>query len=253
MVELDEIDSTNAEAARRAQDGRLGPTWIWAKSQSSGRGRQGRPWVSEPGNLYCSALLSDGLELRSLTQLGFVAGLAVYDAARRSLAPAPADLSLKWPNDLLLNGAKLSGILLESTNVPHLGLAVAVGIGVNVAHSPPRSATAYETTHLSAHGKAADLRHTFEHLARAFAEWHEVWDFGAGFVRVRDTWMDRAQGLGKTVTVKMPDQKLTGRFDRLDDDGAMIMRLENGQDRRILVGDLFVPTSSQTTSNAMER
>ena len=241
VIPLDQVDSTNAEALRRAEAGRWGPEWVWALRQTSGRGRQGRPWSSDTGNLYCSALLSDGLQFAAMTQLCFVAGLAAHDAAAESLAdlPSVSNLALKWPNDLLLDGAKLCGILLESTSVRGR-LCVAIGIGINVSHHPANGTALYPTTCLREHGSQANVRGVFERLAEAFASRLDMWKRGAGFGDIRTAWMDRAGGLGKTVTVNMQDGSLTGVFTRLDEDGALVICKDDGTEERVLAGDLFL-------------
>ena len=242
LAAYDEIGSTNAEAMRLARSGRTGPLWVWARSQSSGRGRQGKPWASGPGNLYCSALLTIDLEPQIWTQLSFVAGLAVHDAAAACLrgSAEPWRLALKWPNDLLLNERKVSGILLESTVVPDIGPALAVGIGLNVQHSPHDAPPPYHATHIGAHGDAVTVEQSLEALAQAFVGWLRTWDEGKGFSLVRETWMERAHGIGQQVKVNLPDETLTGRFAGLDDDGAMVLELQDESVRRILVGDLFL-------------
>ncbi len=254
LAALDHVGSTNAEALRLAQDGKRGPMWVWARSQSSGRGRQGKPWVSEPGNLYCTALLNVGTGPHVWTQLSFVAGLAAYDAAGRCLegASEPWRLALKWPNDLLLNGHKISGILLESTTVADVGAVLAVGIGLNLQHSPSDAPPPYGATHLCALGGDIAVECALEHLAQAFADWRDVWADGAGFSRVRDAWTERAHGMGEQVAVNMPDETLTGRFARLDEDGAMILELEDGTERRILVGDLFLANQAHAAARAAQ-
>ena len=252
LVSFDEVSSTNAEAMQLARAGRSGPLWVWAQSQSSGRGRQGKSWASGPGNLYCTALLSVDLEPQVWTQLSFAAGLAVYDATARCLgaAPSPWHLALKWPNDLLLNGSKVSGILLESSVVPDAGPVLAVGIGINVCHSPVDAPAPYHATHLHAAGGDVGVEQTLEALAYAFSEWHEVWDQGAGFAHMREVWTERAHGIGEQVTVKLPDETLTGRFAGLDDDGAMVLEPDDGPKRRVLVGDLFLASQAARTAEA---
>lgn len=254
LAAYDEIGSTNAEAMRLARSGRSGPLWVWARSQSSGRGRQGKSWASGPGNLYSSALLTVDLEPQVWTQLSFVAGLAVHDAAAECLegATSPWRLALKWPNDLLLNERKVSGILLESTVVPDTGPALAVGIGLNVQHSPDDAPPPYHATHMGAHGSTATVEQSLEALARAFADWFRVWDGGEGFSVVREQWTERAHGIGQEVGVNLPDETLTGRFAGLDDDGAMVLEPRDGPVRRILVGDLFL-ANQETLSRLAPR
>ncbi len=252
LVSFDDVGSTNAEAMQLARSGRGGPLWVWAQSQSSGRGRQGKAWASVPGNLYCTALLNIDLEPPVWTQLSFVAGLAAYDAAVRCLRPVqtPWRLALKWPNDLLLNGSKVTGILLESTVVPELGPALALGIGINVQHSPDDAPPPYHATHLCALGGEIRVEQVLEALAFAFAEWQQVWADGTGFARIREAWTERAHGIGEQVTVNMPDETLTGRFVGLDDDGAMMLEPASGPQRRILVGDLFLASQAARAAEA---
>lgn len=246
-VALDSVDSTNAEALRRARQGEMGPLWVWAKTQRSGRGRHGKVWSSQPGNLYCTALLPGGRDPRLWTQLSFVAGLAVYDAAASCLNDAQDHhLAVKWPNDLLLNGEKASGILIESTVVAQSGTALAIGIGLNVRHSPPGEGLPYGATHLARFNDTADVESAFKALMQGFSRWHDIWSQGRGFGVVRDTWMARAHGLGQRVNVNKPDGQLTGQFETLDDDGAMVLQLDDGTQQRILVGDLFLAAERAT-------
>ena len=254
LIALDMVDSTNAEAMRQVRGGLAGPFWVWAQAQSSGRGRQGKPWISEPGNLYCTAVLTVDLRPQVWTQLSFVAGLAVYDAAALCLEQAaePWQLALKWPNDLLLNGRKVSGILLESTVVPDADPALAIGIGLNVQHSPAEAPPPYRATHIAAVVSEIGVQTAFEFLTRTFAEWQRVWDSGAGFAGIRDAWTQRAHGMGQEVSVNLPDERLAGRFSALDEDGAMILELESGAVRRILVGDVFLAEEDHAAGEGAE-
>ena len=142
LIAFDELDSTNEEARRRVlEEGERGPLWIVACRQSRGRGRLGRDWISVPGNLHASLVLSEGVAPERAPQLGFVAGVATI-AALRALFPDETGFALKWPNDILLNRAKLGGVLLEGLALsagderrPPAGVVV-VGIGVNCAAAP---------------------------------------------------------------------------------------------------------------------
>lgn len=240
-IELDRIDSTNAEALRRARSGETGPLWIRANEQSQGRGRQGKDWTSTAGNLYCTLLLNGGRDPQVWTQLSFVAGLSVFDAAEACLRDAGQHtLALKWPNDLLLDGRKASGILLESTTVEGAGPVLAIGIGLNIGHSPAREDLPYGAAHLASVHPSARVEDVFSTLRDSFRRWHGVWDNGRGFDAVRETWKSRAHGIGETVHVNMPGERVTGLFSGLDDDGAMVLVTSDGETCRVLVGELFL-------------
>src|SRR5262249_40116907 len=150
LISLDEVGSTNAEALSRARGGERGPLWITARRQMAGRGRRGRKWVSEPGNLYASLLLTDPASPKRAAELSLVAALALHDAlAERANVLGPR-LTLKWPNDVLCAGAKLAGILVEGEGLPGGPLTVVIGMGVNCADHP--ADTAYPATNLAAAG-----------------------------------------------------------------------------------------------------
>lgn len=178
--------------------------------------------------------------------VSFVAALAIHDAVAAT-APQLADsLRLKWPNDLLLDGAKMCGILIE-TAPGHAGHMdgdplLAVGIGVNLASHP--DGTPYPATNLLAHSVQAAPRDVLARLAHAFTQWLEVWDRGRNFEAVREAWLARAQGLGGPITVRLPGEVIEGDFVSLDADGALTLRTPaGGRDtlRRITAGDVFFP------------
>ncbi|WP_137391355.1 biotin--[acetyl-CoA-carboxylase] ligase [Rhodoligotrophos defluvii] len=241
LAVLDEIDSTNAEAMRRALAGDHGPLWLMARRQTGGRGRYGRHWVSEPGNLYTSLMMTAPAAHARLANLSFVAALALSDAVAQLLdEPARSQLRLKWPNDLLIAGAKTSGILLEAQPLPNSReLALALGFGVNIDHRPSL-ALPYAATFLAEHGVTVTPGGLLQLLAERFDHWHRTWTGPRGFAPVREAWLARAQGVGAPIEVKLQGETIHGIFEDLDDDGALVLLLSNGQRRKILAGDVFL-------------
>jgi len=236
LLRYDTIDSTNAEAKRLARAGALPGTVVWAAEQSAGRGRRGRSWVSPPGNLYTSLLLDPECDPASAAQLGFVAAVALAEAVE-AIAARAATVQCKWPNDLLANGRKLAGILLESETGPGGGLQFLVlGIGVNLASSP--SGTAFPATSLAGEGIAGvapgDLLAGF---LPAMAGWLQRWR-ETGFAPVRTAWLARAAALGRTIVVRGDSTSCRGRFVDLDERGTLILEGETGR-RRFAAGEVF--------------
>jgi BirA family transcriptional regulator, biotin operon repressor / biotin---[acetyl-CoA-carboxylase] ligase len=229
------VGSTNAEALARARTGAPGSLWITAERQTAGRGRRGRTWASEPGNLYATLLLTDPAPAERAAELSFVAALAVHDAVV-DLAPSLAGrLALKWPNDVLVDGAKAAGILLESESVEPL--AVAVGIGVNCAHHP--DGTSYPATDLASAGAPVDPADLFAALSRTMLGRLTQWDRARGFAAIRTDWLERAAGVGGTIRVALPDRDLEGRFETLDSAGHLMLHLSDGGLIAIAAGDVF--------------
>ena len=230
-----ELDSTNEEARRQAMGGAPEGTLIWAKRQTAGRARRGRNWVSEAGNLYLSIILRPTQAASVAAQLGFAAALAVGEAALRFL-PATAELTYKWPNDVLIGGRKTSGILLESQAADGGRLDwLVVGIGVNLVTFP--ESTEYPATSLAASGAGASVEAMLESVAERFHFWYERWRT-QGFAPLREAWLARAQGVGGAVRVRLPAEEMNGRFAGLDEDGALLLDTE-GRHRRIAAGDVF--------------
>lgn len=234
VISLSEIDSTNAEAMRRARAGERGPLWIIAERQTAGRGRSGREWVSEPGNLHASLLLDLSCGAEAASRLSLVAGVAVIDAVR-GLGEVP--VRLKWPNDILIGVAKAGGILIETSAVgAGRGLVAVIGIGINVAHAPPDVPNA---TCLRAREIEIAPLAMLDRLSAAMNEWLALWREGEGFPAVRQAWLERAGPLGETLSVNTGSGPEAGLYAGLDDDGALLMDSAMGR-RRFTFGDVTV-------------
>ena len=236
---LDETDSTNAEARRRAEAGEVGPLWIAARRQTAGRGRRGRQWGSDSGNLFTSLLLLTQKSPAEAAQLTFAASLAVADLLDRYVPPAL--VTIKWPNDVLLDGRKTSGILIESGPAPSGGLWLAVGIGVNLSQTPgetERPATCI-AEHL-AHGVVAapSVDEAAKALAETFGVWLDRWTT-LGFQPILDAWIARTPGLHGPCTARLTNETLTGTADGVEADGSLRLKLSDGSLRVISAGDVF--------------
>ncbi len=232
----DELDSTNAEARRRAEAGEGGPVWITAAVQTAGRGRRGRAWSTRRGNLAATLLTTTDRPPAEAAQLSFVAALAACDLADACLGPGLA--RLKWPNDVLIHGRKSVGILVESGARTAGGLWVAVGIGVNLAHAPTdveRPAVAF-ADHMP--GPPPEPRAALDVLVPAFERWRADWA-AVGFASIARAWSERAVGLGEPCEARLPHQTLRGIAEGLDPDGALRLRLDDGRLERITAGDVF--------------
>jgi BirA family biotin operon repressor/biotin-[acetyl-CoA-carboxylase] ligase len=229
LREFLELDSTNEEARRLALAGEPGPTWITAARQSAGRGRRGREWQCDSGNLFATLLIRPARPKSEWAQLSFAAAIAVADMAAH-FVPA-ATIAVKWPNDVLAEGRKVSGILLETA-----GEALAIGIGVNLASHP--SGTEFPAISLAAFGvKAPSPGAALALLAPAFAGWYDRWE-SAGFAPIRDAWLARAAGLGRRIRARLPDRESAGVFEGIDAEGALLLR-EGSQTRAIAAGEVF--------------
>lgn len=234
---FDSIDSTNEEARRLGGDA-LDRTVIWAKRQTAGRGRRGRAWMSEPGNLFVSLVMRPDVDMLAAAQLSFVAALAVADAVQP--LPGRGHVTLKWPNDVLIDGAKVSGILLEGSSAGGVTDGVVIGIGINIASHPPD--TPYPATHLSAHRGPDDddVDSVLERLIGAFEAHYTVW-LNNGFEPIRTAWLDRAHRLGEDLDIRTDKETLRGTFVDLDPSGALVLQPSDGTRHLITAGDVFFP------------
>jgi len=240
LIALDVVDSTNAEAARRAP-GLDRPTWIVARRQTAARGRRGRAWATAPGNLSATLVMRPEGGAAAAALRTFVAGLALFDAVVAVTGRA-GGLALKWPNDVLLNGGKLAGILLESSGsgpgVAHL----AVGFGVNLAAAPaPAEVEARALRPVSLAGETGlcvtpdDI---MPPLAAAFAHW-EGRLAAEGFAPLRAAFLDRAAHLGSTITARTGTATLQGRYETIDGTGALVLQTAAGR-RIVPAADIFL-------------
>ncbi len=244
LASFDEIDSTNEEA-RRLGDAALAagqdihPTWIVAERQSAGRGRHGRKWEDATGNLLCTLLIDPKCAPAKASELSFVTGLAVADAVDSLLGAFKAEI--KWPNDVLLDGAKVSGILLESAAGSDGAMGwLAIGVGINLKWFP--DGTPYPATSLKAHGADISIEQGLSAFAAAMEARLQDWRT-EGFAPIRAAWLKRAKNLGGTITARLPGETLEGTFEGMDADGALLLKLgTDGPIRAITAGDVFFGT-----------
>jgi BirA family biotin operon repressor/biotin-[acetyl-CoA-carboxylase] ligase len=246
---FDTVGSTNAEALERAKAGGQGRTWFVSDHQVAGRGRRGRPWQTQRGNLAASLLLTPDVPLGQAAALGFVAGLALSDALEAVVPQARIGIGvdggstadrgrfeLKWPNDVLAHGAKLSGILLESAMLDAGRYALVIGIGVNVVTFPQD--VPYPATSLSEMGARTDAQALFLALSDAWIDNERLWREGRGLNAIREKWLAKAAGLGSEVAVRAEGRVVRGRFETIDEECRFVIRENDGNTIRIAAGDV---------------
>jgi len=224
ILRLPTVDSTNLEAKRLVEQGERGPLWIVSEEQTAGKGRLGRQWVSKPGNFYGTLLWPTDAPQMKISQLSFVAALAVHATA--SDFASTNELSLKWPNDCLLDGAKFCGILCEGIGD---GL-VALGIGINIAHVPDH--LPYRASKLS----NATVESVFEKLRLNISNSLSIWNDGSGFDTIRRQWMACCSHVGQQVNV----DGIPGKFTGLAADGSLLLQTERGETKQFYAGDVKV-------------
>ncbi len=233
--ELASVDSTNTYAKARAVEGAAAGMLVFAHEQTAGRGRQGNTWEARPGNLYASLILRPRVTAANMGQLSFVIALALAEAMAEIL-PAATDIALKWPNDILLNGRKCAGILLESEGSFTDGQLpwVVAGFGVNLVDAPEQAA------HLAdASGQRltpmAFLDVAAPHLCQRYNEWETT-----GFMGIQHNWLQRATHLHAKIGVRLVRETLSGVFEGIDAQGALQLRLDDGSLRHISSGEVYL-------------
>jgi BirA family transcriptional regulator, biotin operon repressor / biotin---[acetyl-CoA-carboxylase] ligase len=259
------IDSTNLEAHRLFAAGERGPVFILADEQIAGKGRLDRSWASAKGNCYSTLILplnrhpgegrgrafqaetqespipafagmtNMGMSLSQVPQIGFITALAVADVVRKHTKAIP---QLKWPNDVLIKGAKVAGILSEVLSADPL--TVAIGCGINVAHAP--TGLSYPATCLVAEGASASRDEVFQSYAAALTYWLDMWNQGQNFPTIRTAWMQNAIGINETITMTAGTQHLTGNFEGITEQGAVMLKPPHGPPHILHAGDLHIPS-----------
>jgi len=247
-IPLEETASTNAHAMELLRSGAAVPhlSFVWARRQTEGRGRGGRVWQSAEGNVFLSMILRPQPDWGDLNQLPLVTSVAIRAAIRRHVPPSRS-VSIKWPNDILIDAAKVSGTLIESHRLISRAQgerwsaeALVVGIGVNVSHHPVEGLL-YPATSLQAAGAGVDRDQVIRDLVRVMTDALELWRH-RGFAPVRDAYLEAAHGLGECITVRTSldlNETLSGVFEGIDENGALLLRLADGSVRALVVGDVF--------------
>jgi BirA family biotin operon repressor/biotin-[acetyl-CoA-carboxylase] ligase len=240
LLSYDVLDSTNEEAKRLAGGGGSHGAVIWARRQTAGRGRMNREWISAEGNLFVSVLLSPDKDMEGCAQLSFVAAIAAAETLE-GIVPEHEGITCKWPNDVLLNGKKLGGILLESFTMPdehgkHRQWVV-VGVGINVDSFPEH--VMFPATCLKEAGvEIISAKIVLSRFIYNFIHRYDAW-IKKGFKEVHDEWMERAHHVGKPIEVIIGDKQADGVFDGIDSTGRLLLRQKSGAVTTITAGDVF--------------
>lgn len=239
LLSYDVLDSTNAEGRRLAGGGASHGAVIWAKRQSAGRGRLGREWVSSDGNLFVTVLINPPVALEQCPQLSFVAALAVAETLE-GILPESAKIACKWPNDVLVSGKKIAGILLEAfttKEIAHEKQWIAVGVGINVDSAPEH--VMFPATWLRGEGvELISAKIVLSRFVHHFIQYYDMWA-AKGFAPIEKAWKCRAHQLGKAVEVIVGDAQVTGVFEGIDAAGCMLLRDKKKNISTINAGDVF--------------
>jgi BirA family biotin operon repressor/biotin-[acetyl-CoA-carboxylase] ligase len=257
---FDSIGSTNSEAIAAAAAGDPGGIWFAAREQTAGRGRRGRQWVNPHGNLAATLLIVPDVDPSHSATLGFVAGVALKSALAEILPEglikigldgadslgSSSRIALKWPNDVLADGGKLAGILLEASKSPDGRHAIAIGIGVNVVSAPV--GLPYPATSLANLGVSRTAEDVFLALSEAWVDAFSLWDDSRGVAAVLDQWRRAAAGIGSPVAVNQNGDVLRGVFETIDGAGRLIVRSEDDRLVAITAGDVHFGATASARS-----
>lgn len=260
LAGFDAIGSTNSEALAAAAAGDPGGIWFAALQQTAGRGRRGREWHSPQGNLAASLLIVPDAAPELIATLGFVAGVALNRALSAILpngivrigidgadgADNKSRIALKWPNDVLADGEKLAGILLEATKTSDGRSAIVIGCGVNIVAAP--QGTPYPATSLADLGAQRTAKDVFEALSDAWVDAFSLWDDGRGVGKVLEIWRGSAAGIGAPVAVSQDGIVRRGIFETIDSAGRLIIRDDDGSRFPITAGDVHFGATASARS-----
>jgi BirA family transcriptional regulator, biotin operon repressor / biotin---[acetyl-CoA-carboxylase] ligase len=241
---FDEIGSTSTEAARAGEASDSGEVWFCSLKQTAGRGRRGRPWETPSGNLAASLLIIPDCDSAVAASLGFVAGVALNRALGAVLSKGVVKqgldgahrIALKWPNDVLADGAKLAGILLEAQKRPDGRHAVIIGFGVNIVSAP--EGLPYPATSLNRLGVDIAAETLFGALAEEWVVAYELWDNGSNIGDILRLWRASAAGIGAEISVNRDGGVVRGIFESIDDTGRLIVRAPDNSQIAITAGDV---------------
>lgn len=238
VAAFDVLDSTNTTCIDFARDGEEAGLVVVADSQTKGRGRRGRQWISEQGNLFCSILMRPKCSVQDASNISFIAALAIHETVSHLLSREQLKIECKWPNDVLIEDKKISGILLETVLNPRSSEfeGLIIGMGINICYAPDNAL--YPCACLQDYVRENITREELlSLLLTSFSKWWDIWQ-EQGFSPIRDQWLRCAKGLGKTISVNYPNHSLNGIFDGLDLDGALILKHKD-QETLITAGDIF--------------
>ena len=229
---LSRVGSTQDIVMLAAQDGDPEGYTVQAMTQVSARGRHGNEWEAPMGNIYLSTLLRPECDMVRVGELAFMVAVALYRTLVQYIDTDKHDVTLKWPNDILVDGRKISGILLES-NIEEGALnGVVVGIGVNILVAPEKAVFLQDVSGTPVFvNKVRDVM--LLELDKAYAQWKQE-----GFVPIREAWLMRAHGIGGKITARLPDISYEGIFSGLTDDGGLILQMGNGEEKIITAGEV---------------
>jgi len=232
------IDSTNAEAKRRATAGQRGPLWLRAETQSCGIGRGGRTWHSPAGNLYATFLTPFAGDIGNAALMSFVACLAVAETLDHFLKQKEQNrVTLKWPNDALLDGKKIAGVLLEAGGETDKRW-LTIGIGINLSHKPDDAR--WPPIALAEVADAPTPPDALTVLAERLEHWQSHFEM-EGFAPIREAWLSRAARLGERIEARLASANHSGIFEGIGEDGALLLAADEG-DLRIAAADIYFPS-----------
>jgi BirA family biotin operon repressor/biotin-[acetyl-CoA-carboxylase] ligase len=244
LTSLAQTASTNADGLAHLRGGGAGARWFATAHQTAGRGRRARAWIAPSGNLAASVTECVAASPAVTATLGFAAGVALTSA----LSDFGVAAALKWPNDVLLDGGKLAGILLEAEAMGEGRIGVVVGIGVNAVAAP--EGLPYAAASLAGAGYVIDAETLFGALSDRWAQAFALWDGGRGMAAIRSQWLARAAGLGRPVSVQAGARTIEGIFDTLDDDGHLVVATAGGARVRVASGEVYFGAAQTQSAGA---